>query len=84
MVFNSFQFLWLFPIIFLVYYGLCSLPRLSEGVRHNVANAMLIVASYGLYMQWKPAYALILLGVTAVTYGAALILEGGVEISVVG
>ncbi len=50
---------------------------MSKGVRHKVANASLIIVSYGLYMQWKPAYALILLGVTAITYGSALILEGG-------
>ncbi len=77
MIFNSFQFLWLFPIIWVLYYGLANLPRISVGARHEVANFSLIVVSYGLYMQWKPAYALILLGVTAVTYVSAIIVEGG-------
>ncbi len=71
MVFTSFSFLWLFPIIFVVYYGLCYMPCVREGVRHRVANISLLVASYALYMQWRPAYALLLFGVTAVTYGAA-------------
>ncbi|MCD8302721.1 MAG: MBOAT family protein [Prevotellaceae bacterium] len=75
MIFNSFQFLWLFPLVFLVYYGLANLPALSNKTRHEVENACLILVSYGLYMQWKPAYALLLLGVTAVTYFAALIIE---------
>ncbi len=75
MIFNSFQFLWLFPLVFLVYYGIANLPALSKRARHNVENASLIVVSYGLYMQWKPAYALILLGVTAVTYLSALLID---------
>ncbi len=77
MIFNSFQFLWLFPIIWVLYYGLAGLPFVSDGVWHKIANLFLIVISYGLYMQWKPAYALILLGVTAVTYVSAIIVEGG-------
>lgn len=36
---------------------------------------LLLAVSYGLYMQWKPAYAVLLLGVTAVTYGSALLIE---------
>ncbi len=79
MIFNSFQFLWLFPVIFVLYRGLASLPHVSETAQRKVANLSLIVISYGLYMQWKPAYALILLGVTAITYFSALIIEGGVE-----
>ncbi len=75
MVFNSFQFLWLFPLIFLGYYGLANLPWISESTRHRVENFALIIVSYGLYMQWKPAFALVLLGVTAVTYLSALLVS---------
>ncbi len=35
----------------------------------------LLISSYLLYMQWNPSYALVLLGVTAVTYYAAIYLE---------
>jgi len=35
----------------------------------------LLLVSYLLYLQWKPVYALILLGVTAVTYYAAIEVE---------
>lgn len=75
MVFNSFQFLWLFPLIFLGYYFLPCLFTRSPERKSNVANKLLLLVSYGLYMQWNPAYALILLGVTAVTYFFALLLE---------
>lgn len=34
-----------------------------------------MIISYLLYLQWKPAYALVLLGVTAATYVSALELE---------
>ncbi len=77
MIFNSFQFLWLFPIIFVLYYGLSYMPRVSDELKHKLTNFSLIIISYGLYMQWKPAYALILLGVTAITYVSALIISGG-------
>lgn len=64
MLFNSFQFLWLFPILFCVYH-------LSTW--KNLGNAVLLLISYGVYLQWKPVYALILLWVTTVTYLFALL-----------
>ena len=68
MIFNSFNFIIIFPLIFLLYYAIPA--------RYNKArNAFLLAASYLLYVQWKPVYALILLGVTAVTYFAARALE---------
>ena len=50
MVFNSFQFLWLFPLVFAGYYLLPYLFR-----KPGFANKLLLVISYGLYMQWNPA-----------------------------
>ena len=64
MLYNSLNFIVLFPCIFLLYY---TIPARYGKAR----NAFLLVVSYLLYLQWKPAYVLILLGVTAVTYGAA-------------
>ncbi|WP_253952349.1 MBOAT family O-acyltransferase [Xylanibacter muris] len=40
-----------------------------------MANVLLLVISYGLYMQWKPVFALVLLGVTVITYSFAIIIE---------
>lgn len=77
MVFNSFQFLWLFPIIFAGYYFLPSLFPKAWRRDSKVANMLLLAISYGLYMQWNPAYALILLGVTAITYVFALRINRG-------
>lgn len=65
MVFNSFNFIILFPFIFLLYYVI---PAKYQRVR----NLFLLAVSYLLYLQWKPVYALILLGVTVVTYYSAL------------
>lgn len=74
MIFNSFQFLWLFPLIFCVYYFVTY--RLKGSVKYSrLSNYFLIAVSYGLYLQWKPVYALVLLGVTAITYLAALKIE---------
>lgn len=65
-VFNSFNFIILFPLIFLLYYAI---PAKHQRAR----NLYLLVVSYLLYLQWKPVYALILLGVTVVTYCSALL-----------
>ena len=65
MVFNSFNFIILFPFIFLLYYAI---PAKYQRAR----NLFLLAVSYLLYLQWKPVYALILLGVTVVTYYSAL------------
>ena len=74
MLFNSFEFLWLFPIIFCVYYIITCRKSLVDKFP-KIANFLLIAISYGLYIKWKPVYALILLGVTAITYIAALKIE---------
>ena len=68
MIFNSFNFIILFPLIFLLYY-------LIPARFHKGRNAFLLIVSYLLYVNWKPVYALILLGVTLVTYGSARLLS---------
>ena len=68
MIFNSFNFIVMFPLIFLLYYAI---PAKYCKAR----NMFLLLVSYLLYLQWKPVYALILLGVTAVTYYSALLVE---------
>lgn len=66
MLFNTFQFVWMFPIIFLIYYGVA----LKFNFR-KAGNTVLLIVSYGLYLKWKPIYALVLLWVTAITYVGA-------------
>lgn len=68
MIFNSFNFIVMFPLIFLLYYVIPA--KYTKG-----RNMFLLLVSYLLYLQWKPVYALILLGVTAVTYYAAIEVE---------
>lgn len=61
MVFNSFNFWLIFPFIFVIYWAI--------PMRYNRArNVFLLAVSYLLYMNWKPAFALVLFGVTAVTF----------------
>lgn len=74
MLFNSFEFLWLFSTIFCIYIIVAYRKNLTERIP-GIANYVLIAISYGLYIKWKPVYALILLGVTAITYLFALLIE---------
>ena len=76
MIFNSFQFVWLFPLIFIGYYLLSYLlsGKFPERQR-KISNALLLIVSYALYAQTNMAYTLILLGVTLITYLFALLIE---------
>lgn len=73
MIFNSFQFLYLFPIIFAVYYGISYIIGKREQSRGS--NILLLLMSYALYMQWNVYYTLVLLWVTLVTFLGALFME---------
>ena len=65
MLFNSIAFLLFFPIVCVLYF---CIPANHTRLR----NLMLLIASYYFYMNWEPAYALLLLTSTIVTYLAAL------------
>lgn len=69
MAFNSFNFWIVFPFIFVLYWAI--------PVKWNTwRKVFLVLASYLLYMNWNPSFALVLLGVTLVTYCGGHVLEG--------
>lgn len=68
MIYNSFNFIILFPLLFLGYY-------LIPAMQLKWRNGYLLAVSYLLYANWKPAYVLILAGVTAITFIVAKLLE---------
>ncbi len=76
MTFNSFTFWLVFPVIFGVYWLIPA--RLNQW-----RKVFLLMVSYLLYMDYKPAFALVLLGVTLVTWwgGQFLSLESRGEVS---
>lgn len=65
MLFNSIAFLLFFPIVCVLYF---CIPTTQIKTR----NLLLLVASYYFYMNWEPAYALLLLTSTILTYLAAI------------
>lgn len=69
MVFNSFNFGVIFPIVFIIYWAI---PKTHNKYR----NIFLLIVSYLLYLNWKPVYGLILLGVTLITYYGGIVLDG--------
>lgn len=68
MLFNTLKFLLGFPLVFGVYWAI---PAKFNQWR----KCFLILTSYLLYMNWKPAYALVLLGVTLITYSGGLLFD---------
>jgi D-alanyl-lipoteichoic acid acyltransferase DltB (MBOAT superfamily) len=68
MTFTSFNFWLIFPLIFVIYW---LIP-----VTHNkIRNIFLLIVSYLLYLNWKPAFALALLGVTIICFGGGYLLD---------
>lgn len=65
MLFNSLQFLIFFPTIVLLYWV----------IPHRWRNGFLLIASYWFYMNWQPAFALLLFGVTVATWLGAIMIE---------
>ena len=61
MLINSLYFGFLFPLIFILYW---TIPASLKQVR----NYLLLIVSYLVYMNWKPAFATVLLDVTLITY----------------
>lgn len=65
MLFNTVQYLLFLPVVVLIYY---LLP-------YYVRYIWLLISSYYFYMQWNPAYVLLLFLSTLVTYIGALVME---------
>lgn len=61
MPFNSFNFWLVFPFIFALYW-------LIPAKWNQWRKVFLVLASYLLYMNWKPVFSFVLLGVTLITY----------------
>ncbi len=68
MPFNSFNFWLIFPFIFGLYW-------LIPAKYNQWRKVFLVLVSYLLYMNWKPAFAIVLLGVTLITYWGGLLLD---------
>lgn len=66
MSFNSLIFWLVFPCIFALYW-------LIPSERNTARKAVLVLVGYGLYMCWSPWFAIVLAGVTLLTYWGALI-----------
>lgn len=71
MIFNSFQFIWLFPLIFIIYW-VC---RRFNRPHFTLSKYILLAISYGVYMQWSVFFGLVLLFVSAITFTGALAIE---------
>lgn len=66
MLFNSLQFLFFFPLVCIVYFIL----------RSNKSRIpFLLIASYYFYMNWNPAYAILILTSTLLTYLCGIFVE---------
>lgn len=65
MLFNSFQFLAFFIVVWILFLALRGTPR----------KILLLVASYYFYMCWNARYIVVILGITLIDYAAGLLIE---------
>lgn len=65
MLFNSYDFMFFFPVVTLLYF------LVPKRARH----LWLLAASYYFYMSWNPSYAILILFSTFVTYLSARVME---------
>lgn len=70
MTFNSFTFLWVFPLVFVMYYLFLKIYN-----KNRLPNYILLFISYALYAKSDPVWCLYLLAITAITYLCARIIE---------
>ncbi|MDO5446787.1 MAG: MBOAT family O-acyltransferase [Prevotellaceae bacterium] len=70
MPFNSFNFWLLFPFIFII---CMAIPQRA----HRWQNGFLLLVSYLLYMNWNPAFAIVLFGITLITYIGGIFFAAG-------
>ena len=68
MLFNSFEFWVVFPLVFIVYWAI---PARANKIR----NLFLLSVSYLLYMNWNPSFAIVLAGETLVCYIGAILVN---------
>lgn len=69
MIINSFDFLWIFPIIFIIY-SVITAKRKHHSV--NLANIFLLIVSYGLFWYYNKFLLGVLVFVTLATWTGAL------------
>lgn len=67
MLFNSYEFLCFFPIVWALYW--------SVGRRLRVQNVLILVASYVFYAWWSTKFLWLIVFVTLMGYGAGLAME---------
>lgn len=72
MIFNSFSFIIIFPILFLCYY---IIPSRMNWLR----NLYLLIVSYVLYIKLNASATIVLFGITAITYLFALIIRKNIK-----
>lgn len=65
MLFNSFHFLVFFPFVVILYFIIPDKWRWL----------LLLIASYYFYMCWRAEYALIIMGITVLDYGLAILID---------
>ncbi len=69
MIFNTFQFIWLFPIVLAIYWASV---KFCGARSRMLAKALLLAFSYGVYVQWSLTFGVILLAVTLCAYSGGL------------
>lgn len=74
MVFNSVEFLFLFPLVFLIYWAI-GYTRINDLLRLRMQNVFLLLASYVFYAYWDWRFLGLLLGMSILSWCSGLLIN---------
>jgi len=72
MIFNTFQFIWLFPLVFIFYWASI---KFNGKKTKLFSKTFLLIVSYAVYIQWNISFGLIMLYITLCSYFFPLLIS---------
>jgi len=81
MLFNSVEFVFFLPIVFLIYWAI-GYAKISETLRLRVQNAFVVIASYVFYGWWDWRFLLLIAFTSFCSWGSGILIDKSREFSV--
>lgn len=78
MLFNSIEYLFFMPIVFLIYWAI-GYARMNDSLKLRLQNAFVVIASYVFYGWWDWRFLLLIAFTSFCSYGSGLMIASGAQ-----
>ena len=78
MLFNSIEYLFFLPIVFLIYWAI-GYARINDSLKLRMQNAFVVIASYVFYGWWDWRFLLLIAFTSLCSYGSGLLIAKGAQ-----